>query len=253
MSPAPENFVRYQQQLTESVAVRPEVLGLMFAGSAANLKRADEFSDQDFYLIVTDEAAEAYRQDLSWLPNHEQILLAPRETEHGLKVLYQDGTMLEFAVFSDSELDSHLAPPESRVVFDRGGIGQRIAAIRFSTTEPFDLRRELELMLSLIHIGIGRYRRGEVIAASQHINSYALNHLLGIIRELQPRKGSSEDALNRFRRFELDYPELSERVLPVLQLDPLQSAAEQLQLLLEILPEQDMKLVRKVAKLLELT
>lgn len=207
-----ENFIKYQEQMVEKLEPLPEVLGLVFAGSAADLSRADQYSDHDFFLIVADGRAEAFRQDLSWLPNHEQISLSPRETEHGLKVLYRDGTMLELAVFEIGELPSHVAPQDNRVVFDRGGVREIIEQITHRNTKPFDPATEYQLFLTLVHIGLGRIKRGEVIAGSQHIKSYALSHLLGLIRHYQPAERDRSDALNRYRRFESDFPELGARL-----------------------------------------
>lgn len=212
MSLAPIDFIEFQQRMVERIASIPEVMGLMFAGSSANLARADRFSDHDFYLIVEDDAAERFRQDLFWLPDSDAILLRPRETAHGLKVLYKSGRLLEFAVFQDSELDSQIAPSDSRVVFDRGGVAERIERIKITSSAPVNLEAELHLFLSILHIGLGRYRRGEIVAANQHIKSYAVNHLLGILRFVQPVEDSTQDALNRYRRFEADYPGFARRL-----------------------------------------
>jgi hypothetical protein len=64
------------------------ILGLVWAGSAADTDRFDEYSDFDFYLITVDEQAEPMRQNLEWLPNAQSIAYWARETAHGLKVVY---------------------------------------------------------------------------------------------------------------------------------------------------------------------
>ena len=207
MSSVLENFVEYQIQMVKMLEPLDGALGLMFAGSAADLSRVDEYSDQDFYLIVKDGLAESFRQDLSWLPNHREILLRPRETDHGLKVLYRDGSVLEFAVFEIGELPTQMAPKDNRVVFDRGGVAEIISNItKVSPAKPFDPDAEYQLFLTLIQIGAGRLMRGETLAGTQHIKSYALNHLLGLIRHFQPVSRDNSDFLNRYRRFEIDYP-----------------------------------------------
>ena len=212
MSQVLENFIKYQERMVEKLEQIQDALGLMFAGSAADLSRVDEYSDQDFYLIVKDGKAEGFRQDLAWLPNHENIILRPRETEHGLKVFYQDGTMLEFAVFEIGELPTHMAPKDNRVVFDRGGVAEIIEQITKRDQKAFDPKSEYQLFLTLLQIGAGRVKRGEVLAGAQHIKSYALNHLLGLIRFYQPVSSDRSDSLNRYRRFELDYPELGQQL-----------------------------------------
>jgi hypothetical protein len=219
-----ENFVKYQEQMVEKLKPLPDALGLMFAGSAADLSRVDQYSDQDFYLIVNNGTAESFRQDLSWLPRHEEIILSPRETEHGLKVLYRNGTMLEFAVFEIGELPTHLAPKDNRVVFDRGGVQEIISDITHTQTKDFDPETEYQLFLTLLHIGIGRIKRGEIIAGSQHIRGYALNHLLGLIRHYEPANIDSSDALNRYRRFESDFPELGAKLGALVESESLECA-----------------------------
>ena len=221
MSQTLKNFVDYQDQMVDKIRVNDDCLGLMFAGSAADLSRVDQYSDQDFYLIVRDGTAEAFRQDLSWLPNTENIVLAPRETEHGLKVLYSDGTLLEFAVFEIGELPSHMAPKDNRVVFDRGGVVEIIQQITKLEARAFDPESEYQLFLTLLQIGGGRVKRGEVIAGSQHIKAYALNHLLGLIRHFEPVANPSLDELNRYRRFEKDYPEIGSKIASLIDGDSL--------------------------------
>jgi hypothetical protein len=217
MSPTLKSFVEFQSQLVEKLEAIPDVLGLMFAGSSADLSRVDEYSDQDFFLIVANGKAEEFRQNLAWLPSHDQITLAPRETDHGLKVLYRDGNLLEFAVFEIGELPTHTAPVDNRVVFDRGGVEEIIKRITHIENRAFDPSREYQLFLTLIQIGVGRVMRGEVIAGSQHIKSYALNHLLGLIRHYLPSPKTSEDALNRYRRFEFDYQELGGKLAQLVE------------------------------------
>lgn len=230
MSKSLERFTQFQEQMVEKLEPLPKVLGLMFAGSAADLSRVDKYSDQDFYLIVENGTAESFRQDLSWLPNHDQIILSPRETEHGLKVLYQEGTMLEFAVFEIGELPSHMAPKDNRVVFDRGGVREIIDQITHHPSKPFDPKTEYQLFLTLLHIGIGRVKRGEVIAGSQHIKAFAMNHLLGLVRHYRPASVDSSDELNRYRRFERDYPALGSKLSVLIQGDSLKCAEGMLEI-----------------------
>lgn len=213
MSSVLDAFEQFQKEMVAQLDGFPNVQGLMFAGSAADLSRVDEYSDQDFYLVVADGHGEEFRRNLSWLPRVEEITLSPRETDHGLKVFYQDGTMLEFAVFEVGELPNHLAPKDNRVVYDTGGIAPVIDEIS-KKSKPRDFRPsdEYQLFLTILHIGAGRIKRGEIIAGAQHIKSYAINHLLGLIRHYQKSETDSADTLNRYRRFEFDYPEIGREI-----------------------------------------
>jgi hypothetical protein len=222
-----EHFIDFSNQLLESLEVRPEVIGLVLLGSTADHSRVDEWSDHDFFVVTKEGAAEAMRQDLSWLPNHKQIAFSPRETDHGLKVVYQDARVLEFAVFNDSELELAGANTYS-VPLDRTNIIERMAAIAVRSAAPaYDFAKEWELFLALLLIGVGRARRGEVLIAGQFVRSYCLNHVLGFVRDWQPPMAGTEtkeDSFNRYRRFEQQYPELGEQLEKLTQL-PVEQAA----------------------------
>ncbi len=219
MSQSNDAFVAYQTELLDRVETRPEVIGLVFLGSSAALERADEHSDHDFFLVVKPGFGEQYRQNLAWLPRHHEILLSPRETAHGLKVVYTDLRLLEFAVFEDQELELASANDFS-VVLDKADIAARMAAIaNRSVPRPMDPEAEFELFLALIQIGVGRFRRGEKIASEQHLKSYAVEKLIKLIRHFNPIEASRADSLNPFRRFEADYPNLASDINR-LQLQP---------------------------------
>jgi len=219
MSQSNDAFVAYQNELRDMVAERPEVIGLVFLGSSAALERADGHSDHDFFLVVATGHGEQYRQNLDWLPQHEEILLAPRETAHGLKVVYQNLKLLEFAVFEVQELEL-AAANDYAVMLDKADITARMAAIaERSVPKPMDAVAEFELFLALIQIGVGRFRRGEKIASEQHLKSYAVEKLIRLIRHYTPVSSPRMDSLNPFRRFEFDYPEPAEQINQ-LQLQP---------------------------------
>ena len=218
MSEYLEKFLSYQAELTESVAKRPEVIGLIFVGSAAATERVDQYSDQDFFLVVLEGTGETFRQNLDWLPNYQDIAFSPRETAHGLKVVYQNGDVLEFAVFEDSELELS-SVNDYAVALDRKDITERVAKIAGrSIPAPTNRAQELGLFFSLILIGVGRAKRGEVLAAEQHIKSYAMSHALKLIRAASSSNAKA-DSLNSFRRFEFDYPQLALELKQLLLLE----------------------------------
>ena len=96
----PEAFRGWTARLSEGLQVDNRVIGLVMLGSSADVGRVpDQWSDHDFFVITHPGAQEAMRQDLDWLPDPDQIVLNVRETAHGLKVLYADGHLIEFAIF----------------------------------------------------------------------------------------------------------------------------------------------------------
>ena len=218
-----ELFLQFEDQLTANLSAHPDVIGLIFVGSAADHSRFDEWSDHDFFVVTTEGAGEALRQDLSWLPNADQVAIRPRETAHGLKVVYRDGHVLEFAVFNDSELELAGANAYLVTVDKTGNIGERMAAIAAKSaaaaakaiTVEFDEAAQYELFLCQLLIGVGRARRGEALIAGEHVRSWAVGTLVGLIRHWQhPVRGTERatDNLNRLRRFEKQYPTLGIRI-----------------------------------------
>ncbi len=233
-----ESFTKFSNELRDSLATVSDVLGLVLLGSTADTSRVDEWSDHDFFVITENGAAEKYRQDLSWLPDFENIVMQPRETAHGLKVVYENCRVLEFAIFENDELEL-AAANVFRVTIDRADITARMKAIaEQSKPKAFDFESEFEIFLAHILIGVGRSRRGENLTAGQFARSMCLTSVLGFIRAaVSPIAGSGkqEDNLNRFRRFELQYPELAKELESIQQLPVEQCFQRLLELVIGIM------------------
>lgn len=204
-------FADFREALPALAAVNPDVMGLVWAGASAEPQRADEWSDHDFFLVVRSGSQERYRQNLDWLPEHESIAFASRETEHGLKVVYEDGFVLEFAIFDEPEMARSLVNHHSLALGD-----ENIAAILSTivrNTAPQDTRSvddHLGLFYAHLLIGSGRYRRGEHLVAGQAIRSYAVAHLIEVARRLLPSKQpAARDGLDVWRRVELEFPQFA--------------------------------------------
>lgn len=189
----------------------PQVIGLVLAGSSAETSRRDEWSDHDFLVIVVDGVAEQYRTNLSWLPDHDQLAFSFRETAHGLKALYRDGLMLEFAIFTRDEF-AGCALNHYRVAVDGDGIGALAAQIQQRSLSPstVDRAQEFRNFVALVYIGTGRARRGERLSANSMIRQWAMSHLLVLLRDLMPsERAVALDALDPWRRFESVDPGLA--------------------------------------------
>jgi hypothetical protein len=210
-------FDTYTARLVESVSGDPDVLGLVLAGSGAEPERIDEWSDHDFFLVVR-EKAEPWRQSLDWLPDHERIVLAPRETEHGLKVIYDDGHVLEFAVATLDEMQNWAANMAA-VVFDRGGVQELVTGM-LERTVPATEQDAADIQLFLSHLLI-RARRGELLAAGVAIRGHAVRHLLPVWRHrVTPQTGATSDSLDPNRRFEAAYPDAAAELADALAQRP---------------------------------
>ncbi len=224
-----DQFTQFIASLHENLAARADVIGLVLAGSTADRKRVDEWSDHDFGVITVDGVAERLHSDLSWLPDLPEVALAVREANDGSKVVYDDGHVLEFGITSLAGLASWHANAYE-VVLDRGGVSEAFAdvAARPKPSQSARPDRELGLFVTALLIGVGRCRRGEVLVASQLVRTAAVGHLVTAWRLLRPTALHERlDNLDPFRRFEQVYPAAGKAIATALEHD-VESAARAL-------------------------
>ena len=215
--------------LTSALATRlasdPRVVGLVALGSmSAEGPAPDAFSDHDFFVITAQGAQERWRTDLSWLPGAERAVLVHRETEHGLKVVLDDGHLLEFAVFDLEEL---LVARANRyaVLLDRGGVAERMERVAAKPVEARPDRWLAGQLLGNLLVGGGRAARGELLSARLFVAGHATGHLLRLLARHAPAEARTPlDDLDPFRRFERAYPRLGGEVNAALSLAPLDAA-----------------------------
>lgn len=223
----PEQYHAFTEALHANLDADPNVIGLIYAGSTAGKGRTpDAFSDHDFLVVTLPGLQEAYRTNLTWLPNYESIALAVRETDHGLKVLYQDGHLLEFAIFDREEI-SHAKLNDYAVAIDRADFTEMMARLSQQTAEHQPkLKRDMGMVPCLLLVGAGRAGRGEVLSASVFIKTYALSHFLTLVAHHLPAESDAGtlDNLDPFRRVEQVYPTIAGQIADALCLPPLQSA-----------------------------
>lgn len=245
-------FRQWTERLRDHLVRDERVIGLVMLGSSAETRRVpDAWSDHDFFVITRPGAQEAMRQQLDWLPDADQIVLRPRETDHGLKVLFADGHVIEFAVFDMQEM-KYARVNDWRVLLEPpdGSISAvlRAAEARDAAPPPFDAEREIALMLALIVIGGGRVARGEVISGGRFIKDFALSAYLRLLANMvTPAPGSAPDNLDPFRRVERCYPQIAPRVHALLLLPPLDAASALLDLAqttLAAMPDQAVAVTR---------
>lgn len=226
-----DDYHHMTQQLLENLQADPRVVGLVALGSMAEQSRTpDEWSDHDFFVIVESGTQEDFRQNLAWLPQPEHIILQIRETAHGLKILYDLPHLLEFAIFDHTELRGAVVN-DYTILLDRAGIAQIMPTCQPSPQQPYNPRRDFQMVLALIYVAAGRGARGETLSAHAFIKHHLLHHLLPLLAHLSGTP--LEDNLDPFRRFETTYPALGKRIHQALLLPPLDCAYDLLELLLE--------------------
>ena len=197
------NYHAFTEELTATLTADPGILGLVALGSMAERggRRPDRFSDHDFFVITPD--AEAMRATTAWLPQPERIALWFRETPHGCKAVYDDGHLVEYAVFTPDELQLARAN-DYRVLLDRERIEERMAAIAARVDAPPD-RKWLEgMFLSHILVASQRARRGE-LASARWMLAHAMRFLVQLL-------GGRPDNLDPLRRFSHESVEAAMRL-----------------------------------------
>ena len=209
-----DTYRRFSEHVRTWAASHPDVIGLVAVGSMAERGRMpDEWSDHDFWVVAADEAVNGIRDDQSWLPDAERIVLAYVETEHGRNVLYDDGHLIEYAVFRHDELEITRAN-DYRVLVDKADLEARMAAIaRTSADEPVDLDTTFGRFVGQLVIGLTRYGRGELLSAESMINKWAMENLLTLLGRIAPPETKAPlDNLDPRRRFESAFPALGIRL-----------------------------------------
>lgn len=209
-----DQYRAFTAALTETLARDPRVVGLIALGSMAEQDYApDRWSDHDFFVVTEPGAQEAFRRDLSWLPDHQRIAFWFRENIHALKVIYDTGHVMELVVFDEAEIEQAYAN-RYRVLIDRGDVTRRMAAAAARTAErqqqAGDDAVDLGQFLVNLVVGVGRYYRGERLSGHTFVKVYAQDHLLRLLAKYVPApQHSLLDNLAPSRRFELVYPQLS--------------------------------------------
>ncbi|HEX2911251.1 MAG TPA: hypothetical protein VH186_10615 [Chloroflexia bacterium] len=232
----PEEYNAFTQELLDNVSRDADVLGLVAVGSmAAQDYLPDRWSDHDFFLLVKSGEQARFRSDLCWLPRHAEIVLSFQETLHGLKVVYEDSHMLEFAVFDLEELNL-AGVNRYRVLLDREKVEQRVKDLQTTTTLRTQAGNNsdeflFKMFLCNLLVGVWRYRRGERLSGHQFVKVHALTHLIKLLTKYQPspQKGLL-DNLDPTRRFEKAYPELGQTLDNLLLLETPRAATAMLDL-----------------------
>ena len=217
-------YQAWTDALVQSLAPDHRVLGIVAVGSMARKgTEPDRWSDHDFFVVTQPHEQASFRAAHGWLPQADRIIYSFQETAHGVKVLYDFGHLLEYAVFDLDELQ--LARINRyRVLLDRGPVTEAMAQIAEVTTtcvnaEQPGLAWSFGQFLTNLFVGVGRHRRGERLSGHRFVKSHALGHLLYLLQRLKsPDHPGVLDNLDGSRRFERAYPQVGDDVARLLLL-----------------------------------
>ena len=218
----PDEYRAFTHELTERLRNDERAIGLVAVGSMADRDYgSDEWSDHDFFVITSPGGQGELRNDLSWLPYFDRIALSFRETEHGVSVIYDEGHLLEFAVFDLDEI-ALAGVNRYRVLIDRGGVEERVELVAASPRPQLEDVFLFGKAVTAALVACGRGRRGETLSGAFMLTwaTTYLNRLL--IRTLPAANASILDGFDSLRRFEHAYPELGAELAAIVRLDPAQ-------------------------------
>lgn len=204
--------------LTAWATNEPSVTGLVAVGSTAGVPREpDEWSDHDVLVVTTPGAASRLLSDLTWLPDVHRIAVHFIETDRGRSLIFDDGHLIELAIFDESDLDD-LRLNAYRVLVGQDRIEERLAAIAKQTArqveaeDPEGTTRYHRFVKELV-IGLGRFGRGETLSANERIRGTAMTSLLSLLGDfLPPEQTQTLDNLDPHRRFEQGHPTYAARL-----------------------------------------
>jgi|CXWL01.1.fsa_nt_gi hypothetical protein len=209
-------YGHFLDQLTVWASQQRDVIGLVAVGSTASTERLpDEYSDHDLIVVTRPGTSDALRDDPTWLPGHERVVVWHPESEHGRAVIFDDGHLVELAVLDDNDME-RVPVNTYRVLVDRADITERVAEMARrthaeSTAQWDDHTRHFHTMIEQMIVGLLRHGRGEHLSANERIRGRAMSELLWLIGDLVPPEAAhpTRDGLDPHRRVEIGYPALA--------------------------------------------
>jgi len=198
----------------------PAGLALLGLGSVGvEEARLDEWSDLDFFAIVRPGEKGRFLDDPRWLSVPAPVSYLFRNTRDGFKLLWEDGIFGEMAVFEPGELQS-IPFSEGKVWWAREGFDESI----LKPTNPGGRLKPVAgpefaagELLTCLHAGLCRWRRGETLSAWRFIQGYALDRAIELAEVWEPEGTGLRDPYNRDRRFETRYPSMKPLLARVLR------------------------------------
>lgn len=208
--PAPKLLLARLEAIGRALEATGHGLALIGLGSVGTeLARLDEFSDLDFFAIVEPGHKAALLADLGWLAAAGPVAYAFQNTADGYKLLFEDDVFCEFAIFEPDELASIPFAP-GRVIWRQPHVDERIGQPANAPREraPASAAWLVGEALTNLYVGLGRYRRGERLAAARLIQQHAVDRVLELASLIEAPDPAPADPFAPERRFEARFPDV---------------------------------------------
>ena len=219
-------FDDYTERLRASLESVREVIGLIVLGSTADSALRDEWSDHDFWIVTELGKQDALVEDLSWLPDYQNIAIVVKHLPHGRTIIFRNRHKVEFGVFDATEVSSGKIG-RYRILFDRDRIAEMIAAVHDATKQQARTKPDaLENLCVVLWSACERHFRGELLSARQYLDGFAIDRLLSLISNCGTGD-ERKDLLDARRRLEQRSPQLATELIAMRD-KPVPEAALQL-------------------------
>ena len=190
-------------QVVESVKNTHDALAFLALGSIGKeTARLDEFSDLDFFVICKPDKKERFIKNVDWLVRVYPEAFYFQNTKDGLKFVFEDGILCEFAVFTEEEF-SHALYSEGKFLWkDLSFVEHESSPKTHADFLAVDESFLVGEVLTNLYVGLGRYIRGEKLSGFSFVQNYALHSVLILIAQKYPSEKPYLDVFNPERRFE---------------------------------------------------
>lgn len=180
--------------LTRELNLNPQVLALVLVGSQAreDVYTADEYSDLEAYLVVSDDQVARVEQELPTLVAKFGPVLFSFKHAVGFVAVYDDLFRIELPVVKESQLAAVFSRPQAqitKVLFDKTkGALEKVLAERPETLDFAALFADKVTNFWYWQIlGVGYFKKGELYNARAILNIHtsALIKLLELLNDPQ--------------------------------------------------------------------
>lgn len=207
-------------EIGKTLETKGDVLALFGLGSVGvETDRIDEYSDLDFFVVVTPGNKEKYINHVDWLEETYPLAYYFKNCDIGYKILFEDGIYGEFAIFEESELDSAQYTGGRMVWKDPSYTNEGIVSGKATipSRKSSSIDHVVGEALTNLYVGLGRYARGEKLSALRFIEGYPIDGLMSVLHLLEPEVDYYPDVFGNERRVERRFPKFAGAVGGMLQ------------------------------------
>ncbi|WP_339314262.1 hypothetical protein [Paenibacillus sp. FSL R10-2734] len=215
-----ERLLLRLDEIGETLEKKEGALALLGLGSVGlETDRIDDFSDLDFFVIVSSGYGPRFIDQLDWLEDTYPLAYSFKNSDFGCKILFEDGIYGEYAVFEEQEIEGCIYS-EGRIVwkksfFKNESIVKPMKQAPSLRAETFE--REVNEALTNLYVGLGRYARGEKLSAARFVEGHAVDRLLSVMHLLESEVDGFPDIFGNDRRFEARFPQFAIKLGEMMQ------------------------------------